>query len=954
MILGVGKMDMKKNLAFQALLYKKPLYEYIGKNEVRMNVLVLGYNEYVAAFIDQCLQAGQMDSHELNITVLYKNALHALHDYLKERRELAKFVNVNGSLNETELQSYGTLNFTELETYDELLQTNEEADEEILLNILSAAPDEKYHYFVVAFDDDVVNKKIANKLHEVVEELELSETSTIHYVCRDCADDNIPGLEAIPVDLYQDISEIDPDLDRIAFNVHLSWADSINGDCKTEYNKFKENKYNYFASVAFALSIKYKLADIGIDISEGAEISAKKFHEKLSDEGNVGLINHIIALEHRRWVLEKLVANWKGIDKEKCDEYYADCIERCNVKDEARRIHPCIVRSTTDTPLSTGVYASEHKYWDEKSKNDIDLDELDLISVNLHRKMLSAALVYKKRNPLHSEEFMYVSQLLAAEPKGKSVSREWNRFEFCLKNILDGNWAYSKQYDRYKKAFQNKIALCSETCRSEIEKIITNLDHDIFPVIEYNLFRDYKLYDEVLVKKIPFILTYKVGISLATVFQSTTSLSRMNDTIFRNVASATVIKPGKLTFLLYLDDNVKREIVKRMIQIVSKYLKGKGIECIIQFLIAGQNSVHKEQESEWRKCFENLRKNGTISEFSFELTDTEMDAIKMWVGLIAQEKIDLFDGTSNAFQSMKANGELLKSIQSQYPYFEFESRTKHFRNNPQCEYLSYIEDHTYLGIEEMFGLAGALDMEFNYPVLGNDYKELWSIYIGKNRGTRSEWQDNIRYSVKGWNILCDTLEKYDEQYHKEIVNIEELKASYQGYYKWSDILLIIRELSGEQGGKKFFIPEIQGGKLVAFSYLNDDVKRVLTKGGEILEIYSYYQVCETDYFDEVACGYRFRWNGDINNELDLVLTKGFSSIIVECKARTKLDQNFYFKLNSLVDIFGIGTKKVLLTTAKTNEGDNKMQSERGTMMGIATISEIDDIQKISERLYKLL
>ena len=92
-----------------------------------------------------------------------------------------------------------------------------------------------------------------------------------------------------------------------------------------------------------------------------------------------------------------------------------------------------------------------------------------------------------------------------------------------------------------------------------------------------------------------------------------------------------------------------------------------------------------------------------------------------------------------------------------------------------------------------------------------------------------------------------------------------------------------------------------------------------------------------------------------NNELDLVLTKGFQSLIVECKARSKLDQNFYFKLNSLVDMFGVGAHKVLLTTANTEDNDdNRMQRERGNMMGITTISEIEEIQDIAETLMALL
>ena len=204
--------------------------------------------------------------------------------------------------------------------------------------------------------------------------------------------------------------------------------------------------------------------------------------------------------------------------------------------------------------------------------------------------------------------------------------------------------------------------------------------------------------------------------------------------------------------------------------------------------------------------------------------------------------------------------------------------------------------------------------------------------------------------------MCDTLKNYEEVYDsKDYVDMRLLEKSYTGYRRWSDIQKILYELLGETGGKQYLLPEKENGQIVRFRYLNQDIKSVLTKAGEILEIYTYFKVCEQGWFDEVACGYRFRWEDEkINNELDLVLTKGFQSLIVECKARSKLDQNFYFKLNSLVDMFGIGAHKILLTTAKTDDGDNRMQQERGNMMGITTISDIQDIEEIAERFKDLV
>ena len=49
-------MKYEYTLAFQALLYRRPLFEFIGKSERNMNILVLGWNEAAEAFVDQCRQ----------------------------------------------------------------------------------------------------------------------------------------------------------------------------------------------------------------------------------------------------------------------------------------------------------------------------------------------------------------------------------------------------------------------------------------------------------------------------------------------------------------------------------------------------------------------------------------------------------------------------------------------------------------------------------------------------------------------------------------------------------------------------------------------------------------------------------------------------------------------------------------------------------------------------------
>lgn len=951
---------MRENYSLKAqdLLYKRPLFKFIGADENNMNVLVMGWSAFSEAFVDQCLQAGQMYMHFLNLTVLTTGAVQKMQQYLSTRPVLNRFVNVNGSLADADdnLEIYAELNFREFEERE--LETAVDSDIiDMLVDVLAEAPNEKYHYFVIDFSDYQLNRKIAEKLCAAVTVFMPSEKNSVHYVSEvsECCD-MTSEVAPICMDGINSISDINPELERMAYNAHLTWDDAINGDAIAELEKFRLDIYNYTSSIALALSIQYKLADIGIDLND-YHVAAAEFWKAVEDEEKHEVINRIIALEHRRWVINQVCQGWTAPEQQDRQKYYDGCMERMKVKNPDEKIHPCIVRSTEETPLSTGYYSNNPSAWNYKNdEQDALLDELDRMSIELHRRMFVKAEAYRNKKPLEQGDIPDIYKLLENSKYSDIIRREWERLVFCIKNILDGNYAYSKQYEKYKERFETKLQSCDVELK-EIETHLSNITKKIWPVIEANLYRDYKKYDELLVKKIPFILTYNIHLSLAMAFRTTASLSTMNDTIFRNVASATIIKPERLTYLLFLDDTVRPGIVRQMILTVRKYMSGKGINCKLNFLITGLNSEHQSKYQQWQKCFDKLTQSGCINEYRMKFVDTDQDAVEFWASELENCSIDIFDGTTNLFRSMYANGSLLQIIRDRYPYFEFDSRSKLFRKNTKCRYLSYIEDHTYLGIEEMFGLVGAEDMEFNYPVLGNEYRKLWNIYIGRNRGNKARWKDNVRYSIKCWNVMCDTLQNFGELYpKKEIINLSELQASYRGYQRWNDILNIIRELAGENGGKQYLIPEKTDGKMTAFRYSDPDIKCVLTKAGDILEIYTYFTLCEKGWFDEIACGYRFRWEDEkVNNELDLVLTKGFQSLIVECKARSKLDQNFYFKLNSLVDMFGIGAHKVLLTTANTDDNDdNRMQRERGNMMGITTISEIDDIQNIADRLMELL
>jgi hypothetical protein len=86
-----------------------------------------------------------------------------------------------------------------------------------------------------------------------------------------------------------------------------------------------------------------------------------------------------------------------------------------------------------------------------------------------------------------------------------------------------------------------------------------------------------------------------------------------------------------------------------------------------------------------------------------------------------------------------------------------------------------------------------------------------------------------------------------------------------------------------------------------------------------------------------------------------VLTKGFRSVIVECKSRKDLSQDHYYKLWAIAEQFGIGTKKVLIantydTSNPVMLAENEHNRARGRQLGIITISDPDEIRNIGATL----
>ena len=149
-------------------------------------------------------------------------------------------------------------------------------------------------------------------------------------------------------------------------------------------------------------------------------------------------------------------------------------------------------------------------------------------------------------------------------------------------------------------------------------------------------------------------------------------------------------------------------------------------------------------------------------------------------------------------------------------------------------------------------------------------------------------------------------------------------------------------------------------QIVSFNYATPRIKKLLTNEGNILEVYIYLKCLKSGLFDDVATSYEVAWDGTpITSEFDVIITKGFASLLIEAKATEEIKQDYYFKLSSLANQFGTNAKAVLVADTiekyfSVNVENNSMQRQRGDMLDVFTVFDAKDIDNIDKVLAKLL
>ncbi len=139
---------------------------------------------------------------------------------------------------------------------------------------------------------------------------------------------------------------------------------------------------------------------------------------------------------------------------------------------------------------------------------------------------------------------------------------------------------------------------------------------------------------------------------------------------------------------------------------------------------------------------------------------------------------------------------------------------------------------------------------------------------------------------------------------------------------------------------------------ISFTYATRTIKNLLTVAGKILEIYVWHEVKNSGYFDDVISNFEFNWNNsDVKNEIDCIVIKNFKVLIIECKARSDIKQEFQHKLSAISTHLGINCKSVLIAdTPKLTEE----QFERSNAQNNIIVWKKEEVDNIAITLKKII
>lgn len=141
---------------------------------------------------------------------------------------------------------------------------------------------------------------------------------------------------------------------------------------------------------------------------------------------------------------------------------------------------------------------------------------------------------------------------------------------------------------------------------------------------------------------------------------------------------------------------------------------------------------------------------------------------------------------------------------------------------------------------------------------------------------------------------------------------------------------------------------------IRFSYVNPAIRTCLATAGNILELFIWMEARDTHAFDHVLPNLSFAWREGIENELDVIMTRGLMSLIVSAKT-ARFNREHLYEIKYLTEQFSLNSKPVIVYASnkplfRDARGDDMLAvKNRARAMGIYLI-DMNELNEQNESL----
>ena len=955
-------------LSCYRLFQKHSLVKYrtfTAEKNYELRVLLVGHGTRMDMLLQEILINGQLLDTDLHVTVLTTNAVRSAKSILTKAPELQRYAAVASeeiSLNsQTVTSAYAHINYQ-----------NIPKNQENLAKIFSKYESEGYNYIVISTGNDTKNQNYADIVSSVYK-----TPALIAYIQTKDPKTAIlseHGLTIFPFG-FQKAAEQFRKLENIAYNLHYSYSKGMNDRASGEQIRAAfEEPYNYVSNIGVAMHIQEKMECCGIDMSDHA-VAAEQFFRLMEDEPYV--IERLAALEHRRWIMEKVMKGFK--QAESLDMIYSG--PGVTTHDGSNKWHVCLVPCDEVSKLNL-----EHwKYPDKDYKEE--LDSLDQISLKVHAKCGKIA----DNNREQIEEFLSVIHNSVERIFGEQekILLEMHSMELAISQMWQNKRSAIAIYEHNFQCLLKATSSINSSAASYLKQSLLALKDALAPLKEYISFKDYKEQDRLLVKQIPFSLTHKKQPVLLKLLAD-----KEADTLF----STCQLEPDHISIVATVINHNDYLNIKEKICNITRFLKQSYPYIAVRYHVILEKQMfeaHKEkllaiapeyiqlhniEVMEYQNINAVLRKiSENIQPDYVDVTGGEpllmMSVGNLGVPIIVHKSgnmINIMNAPEINYPCPKKvitvkevfdlSGSVLKEESDSSVLSDLSARYKKFfyisRNvsswDAFCKYVSGIyknENKIAIGLpclnpnDKIVSKNFAVNSEVVpalMPIFNclkeKEYISDFSI-SSKHTGQKTflfkipgdtaanqlvskihecieHYTPTTSYKVH-WNgkaptILCSDLRirkmklpKEKKAEYKQILN--ELAAS-------NLVIDYIVENSG------------QNDSAYSFEFASKDVLGVIQNSGKILELYVYYSALLEGKFDDVEMGWHFQHSVSENsadNELDIICTKGISSLFISAKnvAKKKLEdvtekesqylKYIIYEISLLARQFGLNAKPVL-------------------------------------------